>query len=166
MNSRINVTIGSLLLAATTLVGCSGSGSMNSSAYSSPTSPSTTTASIPAPPAATPNTPVSTSTDYPAPTPGDVPAVADVIITINGMDAAQPFSPNPVTIKAGQTVSWVNKDSVPHTATSNTGAFTTGVISPGTTSEPIAMGSTGTFGYHCGIHPSMTGSLLVVAAFF
>jgi plastocyanin len=151
MNPRITVTIGSMLLAATTLVGC---GSNGSSSYTPPTSPSATATPTPATPTPTPPT----STPNPAP----VPTVAGLIIAINGMDGAQSYSPNPATVAAGQTVSWVNKDSLPHTATSNTGAFTTGLLAPGQTSAPITMGTPGAFAYHCEVHPSMTGSLAVV----
>ena len=150
MNSRITVTIGSLLLAATTLVGCGASG--NNSSYTAPTAPSATvtpTASVPTP---TPSTPT--------PAPNQVPAAAVVIIAINSMDPALAYSPNPATVTAGQTVSWVNRDSVPHTATGS--SFNTGTLAPGATSAPITMGTLGSFAYHCEFHPTMTGTLNVV----
>jgi plastocyanin len=159
MNSRIPVTIGSVLLAATAFVACNGNGSSNS--YTAPMSPTATT-SNPAPPSTSPNTPVAATTDYPSPTQGDVPAIADVIITINGMADAQPFSPRSLTLKTGQTVAWVNADTVPHTATSDSGVFKTAVIAPGATSAPITMNSVGVFPYHCEIHPSMKGTVVVV----
>jgi len=152
MNSRITVTIGSLLLAATTLVGCGASG--NNSSYTAPTAPSapvTPTVSVPTP---TPSTPT--------PAPNQVPAAADVIIAINSMDPALAYSPNPATVTVGQTVSWVNRDSVPHTATGN--SFNTGTLAPGATSAPITMGTAGSFAYHCVLHPTMTGTLTVVAS--
>ncbi len=86
---------------------------------------------------------------------------ANVTITIVGMNGNQSFSPNPGSLKAGQTVAWKNNDSITHTATSDSGAFDTGAIPPGGTSSPITMPAAGTFGYHCSIHPSMTGSLSV-----
>lgn len=88
-------------------------------------------------------------------------APADVTIVINGMDGAQSFSPDPGTVKAGQTVSWRNNDSTTHTATSDTGAFNTGTIAPGKTSNPITMPTAGTLNYHCSIHPTMVGTLNV-----
>ena len=157
MNSRITVTIGSLLLAATTLVGCGGSNGNNSS-YTAPTAPSATvtpTSSVPAPPPSTP-------TPAPTPPPNQVPAVADVIISINSMDPALAYSPNPATVTVGQTVSWVNRDSVPHTATGS--SFSTGSLAPGATSAPITMSAAGSFAYHCEIHPTMKGTLIVVAS--
>ena len=158
MNSRITVTIGSLLLAATTLVGCGGS-SGNSSSYTAPTAPSATvtpTSSTPTP------APTPVPTPAPTPAPNQIPAVADVIIAINSMDPALAYSPNPATMTIGQTVSWVNNDSVPHTATGT--SFNTGSLAPGATSTPITMGTAGSFAYHCDIHPTMKGTLTVVAS--
>jgi plastocyanin len=86
---------------------------------------------------------------------------ADVTITINGMNGSLSFSPNPATVTAGQTVAWRNGDSVAHTATSDTGAFDTGTLTPGATSAPIMMSATGSLNYHCKIHPSMVGTLTV-----
>ncbi len=92
---------------------------------------------------------------------GAVSAPADVTVTILGMDESDSFSPNPVTVKVGQTVAWHNADSITHTATANGGAFDTGVIAPGSTSKTIAMSAAGTFGYHCSIHPEMVGTITV-----
>jgi len=74
------------------------------------------------------------------------------------------FSPNPVTVSVGATVSWSNQDGVAHTATSDTGAFDAGVISPGSTSNGVAFNTPGTFAYHCSIHPFMHGVVIVEAA--
>lgn len=86
-------------------------------------------------------------------------AVADVTIRIGGMNGSNSFSPNPGTLKAGQTVAWQNADSVTHTATGS--AFDTGNVAPGATSRPITFTTAGSFDYHCSIHPSMVGSLSV-----
>ena len=74
------------------------------------------------------------------------------------------FSPNPIQITAGSTVTWTNRTGPRHTATSDTGAWTTGNIAPGGTSAAIAFPTAGTFPYHCAIHPSMTGTVIVSAA--
>lgn len=86
---------------------------------------------------------------------------ADVVITITGMNGGMSFSPNPASVQVGQTVAWHNGDSITHTATQNGGGFNTGNIASGATSAPITMGSVGALGYHCSIHPSMTGTLNV-----
>jgi plastocyanin len=73
------------------------------------------------------------------------------------------FSPNPIRITAGSTVTWTNATVPTHTATSDTGAWTTGNIGPGATSGPVTFNTAGTFTYHCAIHSTMTGSVIVSA---
>jgi plastocyanin len=94
------------------------------------------------------------------PTPTSGPA-ADVTITVVGMNGSNSFSPNPVTVRVGQTVSWKNSDSLTHTATADGGAFNTGSISPGGTSAPITMTTAGSYPYRCTPHPTMVGTLVV-----
>jgi len=74
------------------------------------------------------------------------------------------FSPATLTIKAGTTVTWKNNTSVSHTVTSDDGkSFDSG------TSNPIAAGATfsftftktGTYAYHCEIHPFMKATIIV-----
>ena len=74
------------------------------------------------------------------------------------------FRPNPIRVTAGSTVTWMNNTAPRHTATSDTGAWTTGSIGPGGTSAAVAFPTAGTFPYHCAIHPSMTGTVIVSAA--
>jgi plastocyanin len=73
------------------------------------------------------------------------------------------FSPKPIQITAGSTVTWVNSTAISHTATSDSGAWGTGTIAAGATSSAISFPTAGTFTYHCAIHPSMTGSVIVSA---
>jgi plastocyanin len=101
----------------------------------------------------------SSPTPMPTPPSGGGPTAADVTITINGMLGSQSFSPNPATVKAGQTVAWRNADSVSHTATGS--GFDTGTILAGRTSSPIAFATAGSLDYRCTIHPTMVGSLNV-----
>ncbi len=87
---------------------------------------------------------------------------ADVTIEIVANNGANSFSPSPDTVLVGQTVAWHNADVSAHTATSISGtAIGTGTISPGATSAPKAMNSPGSINYHCTIHPTMTGILVV-----
>ena len=74
------------------------------------------------------------------------------------------FSPKPIQVTVGSTVTWANNTAITHTATSDTGAWGTGNITPGGTSSAISFPTAGTFTYHCAIHPSMTGSVIVSAA--
>jgi plastocyanin len=71
------------------------------------------------------------------------------------------FSPSSVSAQVGQQILWHNADSIAHTATQNGGAFDTGLISPGGTSAPITLSTTGTFPYHCAVHPGMVATLSV-----
>jgi plastocyanin len=73
------------------------------------------------------------------------------------------FSPNPIRITAGSTVTWSNTTGPTHTSTSDTGAWNTGNIAPGTSSSAVSFPTAGTFTYHCAIHPTMTGSVIVSA---
>src|SRR5213596_4430324 len=82
---------------------------------------------------------------------------------VNCPPASGCFSPNPITIKVGDTVTWTNNGSVAHTATSNTGAWDTGPIASGASSSAVSFNTTGSFAYHCAIHPSMTGTVIVSA---
>jgi plastocyanin len=73
------------------------------------------------------------------------------------------FSPKPIQITVGSTVTWTNATALTHTATSDSGAWDTGNIAPGATSGAVSFPTAGTFTYHCAIHPSMTGSVIVSA---
>jgi plastocyanin len=70
------------------------------------------------------------------------------------------FTPNTITISAGETVTWTNKDNVNHTVTSNTPLFDSGSLGNGTTFS-FTFPSAGTFNYHCSIHAGMTGTVIV-----
>jgi plastocyanin len=86
---------------------------------------------------------------------------ADVTITMVGDRGNQSFSPNPSSMRVGQTVAWKNGDSIAHDATQDASRFGTGTIGAGATSAPITMSTAGTFTYHCTIHPGMVGTLVV-----
>jgi plastocyanin len=70
------------------------------------------------------------------------------------------FSPHVITIARGTRVRWTNADSVPHTATSNKGAWSSGTLLTGQSFVRIFR-RVGTFWYHCAIHPSMHGTVRV-----
>ncbi len=102
----------------------------------------------------------SSPTATPTPTPGTGgTGAADVTITINGMNGANSYAPNPGAVKAGQSVSWHNTDAIAHTATGT--GFDTGAIAAGATSAPIKFSTAGNISYHCSFHPSMVGTLNV-----
>jgi amicyanin len=70
------------------------------------------------------------------------------------------FGPQVVTVKAGTTVHWTNRDAEAHTVTSDNGAFNSPVLQPGT-SYSHTFTKPGTYSYHCSIHPFMTGKVVV-----
>ncbi|MFE5871402.1 cupredoxin domain-containing protein [Streptomyces roseifaciens] len=70
------------------------------------------------------------------------------------------FDPQTVTVRAGETVTWVNPSPSTHTATSDAPGFDV-TVSPGQSSGPVRFNTPGTFRYHCEIHPSMTGTVTV-----
>jgi plastocyanin len=75
------------------------------------------------------------------------------------MLGASSYSPNPATVKVGQTVAWRDADSISHTATGT--GFDTGALGSGQTSRPISFTAAGNVDYHCSFHPSMVGTLSV-----
>lgn len=70
------------------------------------------------------------------------------------------YNPTNLVVKVGETVTWVNQDSVAHTATANDGSFDTGLISQNQ-SASVTFNTKGTFSYHCIPHPQMTGTIIV-----
>jgi len=69
------------------------------------------------------------------------------------------FQPATLTIAKGDRVTFSNASKATHTATRE-GAFDTGLIKPGK-SATVRFKQKGTFPYHCLIHPSMHGKIVV-----
>jgi plastocyanin len=70
------------------------------------------------------------------------------------------FQPEGLTVAAGDTVVWINRDMVPHTATSASGRFDSNEIGPGKTWTYTAR-TGGEFDYICTYHPLMKAILRV-----
>jgi plastocyanin len=70
------------------------------------------------------------------------------------------FNPAQLNVAPGTTVTFVNNDTEPHTATADNGLFDTGVLEPGSSFDVWLDGS-GTVTYHCELHPDMQGSIVV-----
>jgi plastocyanin len=70
------------------------------------------------------------------------------------------FGPQALTIPVGTTVTWTNRDDIPHTAVSTDGVFKSKVMD---TDEKFSYTFTkaGTYSYYCTIHPKMTGQVVV-----
>jgi plastocyanin len=73
------------------------------------------------------------------------------------------FTPQKITVKAGDTVIWTNHDDIPHTATSTTKAFDSKVRDTNE-SFSFTFSTPGSFSYFCALHPHMTGSVVVEAS--
>ena len=70
------------------------------------------------------------------------------------------FVPSTKVVDFGTTVTWINKDDVRHTVTSDEGLFDSGNIMPDSTFT-YTFDSIGTRSYRCTIHPGMTGVVIV-----
>jgi plastocyanin len=70
------------------------------------------------------------------------------------------FNPDTITVKKNETITWVNKDMFPHTATAVDKTFDSKVLQPGKSFKYKAK-KTGTFEYKCDLHPTMKASLTV-----
>lgn len=71
------------------------------------------------------------------------------------------YSPSPMTVAKGTTVTWKNNDATQHTATADDGSFDTGVINANATSGGVTLNTAGTFTYHCNFHSTMHGTITV-----
>ena len=106
-----------------------------------------------------PKTPAQTTTPTETTTPAKTTTPdPDSIITVEIHDHA--FDLAELNIAPGTIVSFVNKDTEPHTATADNELFDTGVLRPGESSWVLFDGS-GTVTYHCDLHPDMKGSIVV-----
>jgi plastocyanin len=82
---------------------------------------------------------------------------ATVSVTISNYT----FVPAAVVIHPGDTVTWRNKDDMPHTATALDGAsFDSGALDPGG-SWSFVFPKAGKIAYRCAIHPGMLGTVEV-----
>ena len=70
------------------------------------------------------------------------------------------FAPQEQTVAVGTTVTWTNRDDIPHTVVSTDGIFKSKVLD---TDEKFSytFAKAGTFAYFCSIHPKMTGKIVV-----
>ena len=70
------------------------------------------------------------------------------------------FGPQTLTVAVGTTVTWTNRDDIPHTVVADDKSFKSKVLD---TDEKFSTTFTkaGTFPYFCSIHPKMTGKVIV-----
>jgi alcohol dehydrogenase (cytochrome c) len=70
------------------------------------------------------------------------------------------YNPEDAQVPSGATVTWVNQDTVAHTATARDGSFNTGNINGGASGTANVQGQ-GNVDYYCTIHPWMIASLTI-----
>jgi plastocyanin len=93
----------------------------------------------------------------PKPTPnGEKPAPSGVEVKIDNFS----FGPMTVSISAGEKVTWVNRDDIPHTVMSTDKVFRS---KPLDTDDKFTFTfeRPGTYEYFCSLHPKMTGKVIV-----
>jgi plastocyanin len=71
------------------------------------------------------------------------------------------FSPAQISVKAGDTIEWVNKDFIAHTATAHDKSFDVQIPANGKGS--LTVSKAGIFDYFCRFHPMMKGRIQVAA---
>ncbi|WP_425326333.1 cupredoxin domain-containing protein [Mycobacterium intracellulare] len=77
-------------------------------------------------------------------------------VTIDGFA----FAPPTLTVPAGTTVTWTNRDEEPHTVAASDGSFHSPGMGTGATFTHT-FSAPGTFDYVCSIHPMMRGTVVV-----
>ena len=70
------------------------------------------------------------------------------------------FEPATLTVKAGTTVTWVNHDDEPHTATATDKRFNSKTLDNGDRFSQ-EFNAPGVYNYYCALHPHMTGKIIV-----
>jgi plastocyanin len=123
-------------------------------------SPGNTPLPTPVTPVTPPMNPLPTSVTNPAPT--STPPPAPVPMPVTHTVTIQNFSFNPamISVKPGDTVVWTNKDPMGHTITGDNGGPASPTIGTNGTYS-FTFNDVGTFAYHCSIHPSMKGVVVV-----
>ena len=128
------------------LVGaCSSSGATTAPAAPASAAPASAAASVAASAPAAGGTPCAESA-----------SAGEVSVSIEGFA----FKPADITAKVGQTITFTNGDSAPHTATLDDGSCTTPHINTGS-SDGLTFTAAGTYPFHCNVHPTMKGTITI-----
>jgi amicyanin len=78
------------------------------------------------------------------------------VITIDNFT----FSTKELTVAIGSTVKWINRDDIPHTIVAENAAFRSAALDTDDVYS-FTFTNAGTFDYLCGLHPLMTGKVIV-----
>jgi plastocyanin len=71
------------------------------------------------------------------------------------------FNPPTLTVKSGETITWINRDEEPHTVVSVEKQFKKSNALDTDQEFTITAGAPGTYTYFCSVHPKMTGTIVV-----
>jgi plastocyanin len=74
------------------------------------------------------------------------------------------FTPKQLTVKAGTTVTWTNKDDIPHGIAWTKNVFTRSQALDTDDSYALTFTTPGTYQYFCYLHPNMVGNIVVEGA--
>jgi amicyanin len=98
------------------------------------------------------------------------PLLAAIILPVSAQDAPGTigidnftFNPQNLTVKAGTTVTWTNKDDIPHTIAAVSKQFKSKALDTGD-AYSFTFTTPGAYEYFCSLHPHMTGTIVVEAA--
>jgi len=89
--------------------------------------------------------------------PSSAAPVATSAVTIDNFS----FSPAAVTVKAGTTVTWTNRDEEPHSVVSSEEPMRSPTLAGTANTFSHTFARPGTYHYNCGIHPFMQGTVEV-----
>lgn len=86
----------------------------------------------------------------------DAPPVATNAVVIDNFA----FTPAAIAVPVGATVTWTNRDDIPHLVKASDGAFKSPALDTGD-SYAFTFAVPGEFAYFCALHPKMTGRVKV-----
>jgi plastocyanin len=96
---------------------------------------------------------------------------ADIVAGASSL-TTEAFDPYPINAIVGDTVTWTNRDSQPHTITSGTGGTPDGNFDSSPNFNPIiqagqtfshTFAEAGEFPYYCALHPNQIGTVIVAS---
>ena len=71
------------------------------------------------------------------------------------------YGPEKLTVAAGATVTFVNRDKAPHTATAQDKSFDTKTLNQNAKEGSVTLDKAGTYKYYCAFHRFMEGEIVV-----
>jgi plastocyanin len=86
------------------------------------------------------------------------------VVSIVGNSGSNSYDPNPIEVRVGDTVTWINDDSSPHTVTSSNGSTLESDIMRRGEAFSFTFDNVGEYPYFCTLHASMVGTVIVTAS--